>query len=329
VVVVRYHVRRRVAAAVVAAVGAEEKIMDRNLMGHFSIALGLCAGLAFSGTSLAAEPASFPSADAAATALVTAVETNDDAELAKILGSDWRVYIPTGDIDPEDVETFLSAYKEGHKIVEDGGKSRIAVGNAGWTMPIPIVKKGSVWTFDVVAGREEMRVRTIGRHELDAQQAILAFYDAERDYATEDRNGDGIHEYAQKFISTPGKHDGLYWETKDGDSDSPIGSLFVEGAAPKGKGDGYHGYHYRILTAQGPSAPGGAYNYIVGGRMRSGFAAIAWPVTYGQSGVMSFMISHDGIVFEKDLGKGTAAAAEAMKKFDPDDSWHEDDDLTK
>jgi hypothetical protein len=314
---------------VVAAVGAEEKIMNRILMGHFSIALGLSAGLAFSGTSLAAEPASFPSADAAATALVTAIETQDDAELAKILGSEWRVYIPRGDIDPEDVETFLAAYKEGHKIVEDGGKSRISVGKAGWTMPIPIVKKGSGWTFDVVAGREEMRVRTIGRHELDAQQAILAFYDAERDYAMNDRNGDGIHEYAEKFISTPGKQDGLYWETKDGESDSPLGPLFAEGAAPTGKGEGYHGYHYRILTSQGPSAPGGAYNYIVGGRMRSGFAAIAWPISYGQSGVMSFMVSHDGIVFEKDLGKGTTAAAEAMKKFDPDDSWHEDDDLTK
>jgi hypothetical protein len=312
---------------VAAAVGAEEKIMNRILTGRFSI--GLCAGLAFSGTSLAAESATFPSADAAATALVTAVETNDDAGLAKILGSDWRVYIPIGEIDPDDVDAFLAAYKENHKIVEDGGKTHLAVGKAGWTMPIPLVHKGSGWTFDVVAGREEMRVRQIGRNELEAQQAVLAYYDAQRDYATKDRDGDSIHEYARKFISTPGKHDGLYWESKDGKDESPLGPLFVEGAAPKGKGEGYHGYHFRILTSQGPSAPGGAYDYIVGGRMRSGFAAIAWPVTYGETGVMSFMISHDGIVFEKDLGKTTATAAEAMKTFNPDDSWHEDDDLGK
>jgi hypothetical protein len=315
--------------AVVAAVSAEEKIMNLTLMGRYSIAFGLCAGLAFSGALQAAEPATFPTADAAATALVNAVEKNDDAALAKILGAHWRIYIPTGDIDPDDVDAFLAAYKESNKIAEDGGKSRLEVGKAGWTMPIPIVKKGSGWTFDLVAGREEMRVREIGRHELDAQQAVLAFYDAERDYSTEDRNGDRIHEYARKFISTPGKHDGLYWESKDGKDTSPLGPLFADGAAPNGRGDGYHGYHYRILTSQGPSAPGGAYDYIIGGRMRSGFAAIAWPVRYGETGVMTFMISHDGIVFQKDLGKNTAAAAEAMQTFNPDDSWHEDDDLGK
>jgi hypothetical protein len=174
-----------------------------------------------------------------------------------------------------------------------------------------------------------MRVRQIGRNELDAQQAVLAYYDAQRDYATEDRNGDGVLEYAQKFISTPGKHDGLYWEVKDGEAGSPLGPLFADAAPPSGRGEGYHGYHYRILTAQGPSAPGGAYNYIVGGRMRGGFAAIAWPARYGETGVMTFMVSHDGIVFEKDLGKNTKAAATAMKMFDPDDSWHQDDDLDK
>jgi hypothetical protein len=174
-----------------------------------------------------------------------------------------------------------------------------------------------------------MRVRQIGRNELDAQQAVLAYYDAQRDYATADRNGDGIHEYAQKFISTPGKQDGLYWEVKEGEAQSPLGPLFVDSAAPSGRGEGYHGYHYRILTAQGPSAPGGAYNYIVGGRMRSGFAAIAWPSRYGETGVMSFMISHDGVVFEKDLGKGGSKIGAAMKTFDPDDSWHEDDDVAQ
>ena len=302
--------------------------MNRTLLGRISITLGLCAGLAFS-AAVQAAPATYPSADAAATALVSAVEANDDPALAKVLGADWRDYIPTGDIDREDVDAFLASYKESHKIVEDGGKSHLEVGKAGWTLPIPIVKKGSGWAFDVVAGREEMRVRTIGRNELDAQQSVLAYYDAQRDYASVDRNGDGILEYAQKFFSTPGKHDGLYWDSKEGEPESPLGPLFADAATPKGGGEGYHGYHYRILTAQGPSAPGGAYDYVVGGRMRNGFAAIAWPVRYGETGVMSFMVSHDGIVFEKDLGKNTEAAAAAMKIFDPDDSWHEDDDLEK
>jgi len=136
-----------------------------------------------------------------------------------------------------------------------------------------------------------------------------------------------VLEYAQKFISTPGKQDGLYWESKDGGPDSPLGPRFADGAVPKGGGEGYHGYHYRILTAQGASAPGGAYTYIVGGRMRNGFAAIAWPMRYGETGVMTFMVSHDGVVFEKDLGKNGGVVAGAMKTFDPDSSWTEDKEL--
>jgi hypothetical protein len=301
--------------------GAEENIMNNTTIGRLFGALAACAGIAYPGA-LFAEPATYPTADAAATALIEAVQVNDQAALAKILGSDWRTYIPEGSTDREDVDAFLDSYKESHKIVEDGGKSRLEVGKAGWTLPIPIVKKGSGYTFDLKAAQEEIRVRQIGRNELDTEQAVLAYYDAQRDYATADRNGDGVLEYAQKFISTPGKHDGLYWEAKEGDPESPLGPSFADNA-PTGKGEGWHGYHYRILTAQGPSAPGGAYDYIVGGRMRNGFAAIAWPITYGQTGVMSFMVSHDGVVFEKDMGKNGAAAALAMKTFDPDSSWTE------
>ena len=142
-----------------------------------------------------------------------------------------------------------------------------------------------------------------------------------------DHDGDHILEYAQKFVSTPGKQDGLYWDAQEGGPVSPLGPLFAAKSKPKGGDEGYLGYHYRILTAQGPSAPGGAYDYIIGGRMRTGFAAVAWPVHYGETGIMSFMVSHDGIVFEKDLGKNGAAVAQAMKTFDPDDSWTEDKDL--
>jgi hypothetical protein len=320
---IKRHVPHRRVAAVAAAVGAEENIMNITRFGRLFGALAIAAGFATFSSLFAAEAATYPTAEAAATALIEAVQVNDEAALAKILGSDWRAYIPEGSTDREDVDAFLASYKESHKILEDGGKSHLAVGKADWTLPIPIVKKGSGWTFDLKAAQEEIRIRRIGRNELETEQSILAFYDAERDYATEDRDGDGVLEYAQKFFSTPGKHDGLYWETKEGEPASPLGPLFVDEASPHGKGEGYHGYHYRILTAQGPSAPGGAYNYIVGGRMRNGFAAIAWPIKYGQSGVMSFMVSHDGIVFEKDMGKDGAAAAEAMKTFDPDSSWQE------
>ena len=297
--------------------------MNTLSFGRLFGALAACAGIAYSVSPLAAEPATYPTADAAAAALVEALQANDQPALAKILGSDWRKYIPEGSTDQEDVDAFLAGYKERHKIVEDGGTSHLAVGKNDWTLPMPLVKKGSGWTFDLKAAQEEIRVRRIGRNELETEQSILAFYDAERDYASQDRDGDGVLQYAEKFFSTPGKHDGLYWETKEGEPESPLGALFVDEASPHGNGGGYHGYNYRILTAQGPSAPGGAYNYVVGGRMRNGFAAIAWPIKYGDTGVMSFMVSHDGIVFEKDMGKNGASAAMTMKTFDPDSSWQE------
>jgi Protein of unknown function (DUF2950) len=300
--------------------------MNTTLFGRRAFALAVCCAIA-SSTVLLAAPALYPSANDAASALVQAVQAHDQAAYAKILGADWKTYIPAADIDRADVDAFLDSYKESHKIVSEGDTAHLAVGHSDWTLPIPIVKKAGGWTFDTVAAREEIRVRTIGRNELETQQAILAYYDAQRDYATEDRDGDGILEYAGKFISTPGKHDGLYWETGEGESESPLGPLFAANV-PK-TGEGYHGYHYRILTAQGKSAPGGAYDYVVDGRMRNGFAAIAWPVRYGETGVMSFMISHDGIVFEKDLGKDGGAVASTMKTFDPDSSWHEDDDTAE
>jgi hypothetical protein len=293
---------------------------------NYSATLATAIALALFSTALQAAPATYPSADAAASALVEAVQNHDHAAMEKVLGADWKKVIPTDDIDREDVDAFLDAYKARHRIVEKGDTSQLEVGNAGWTLPIPIVKSGTGYTFDLKAGHDEIIAREIGRNELDTQQALLAYYDAQRDYAITDHNGDGVLEYAQKFVSTPGKHDGLYWVSKDENDVSPLGPLFAA-HVQKPAADGYLGYHYKILTAQGPSAPGGAYDYVVGGRMRNGFAAISWPVRYGETGVMSFMISHDGLVFEKDLGKDGAAVVAAMKTFDPDDSWHEDDDL--
>ena len=314
---------------VVAAVGAGEEETMKTKLAMFPVSLAAAIALTLlPAATLRAAPSVYPSADAAATALVEAVQNDDKPALAKVLGNDWKTFIPTDGIDREDVDAFLAAYKANHKITEKDGTSRLEVGNAGWTLPIPIVKSGTGYTFDLKGGHDEIIARQIGRNELDTQQALLAYYDAQREYAATDHDGDKILEYAQKFQSTPGKQDGLYWESKEGEPESPLGPLFAAHSQKAGA-EGYQGYHYRILTAQGPSAPGGAYDYVVGGRMRNGFAAIAYPVRYGETGVMSFMISHDGIEFEKDLGKNGAAIAQAMKTFDPDDSWKEDDDLEK
>ena len=284
--------------------------------------LCLCFALAV-GSALAAgavtQEANYPSADAAATAFVQAIRANDKVALAKVLGPNWKDFIPTEGIDRSDLDTFLARYDEAHRIEGDAKGSHLAVGKDGWTLPIPLVQEGAGWHFDVKAAQSEIRTRHIGSNELATEKGMLAYYDAQRDYASKDRMGDGVLQYAQKFMSTQGKHDGLYWPVTGDEPESPLGPLFAE-ITP---GQGYHGYRYRILTAQGPSAPGGAYNYVVGGRMTSGFAAIAWPVKYGETGVMSFMVSHDGEVFEKDLGKDGAKLAAGMKQFDPDSSWQE------
>jgi hypothetical protein len=191
------------------------------------------------------------------------------------------------------------------------------VGSDHWTLPIPIVKSANGWRFDVKGGSGEIRARQIGRNELAAVQAALAYHDAQMDYASVDRDGDGALEYAQNIYSTPGQHDGLYWADDDSGQISPLGSEFGKTIA----GEPWHGYHFRILLGQGPSAPGGAYSYLIGDKMSRGFALIAWPAKYGETGVMSFMISHDGQVFEKDLGPGGEKLAQTMKRFDPDDSW--------
>jgi Protein of unknown function (DUF2950) len=266
-----------------------------------------------------AQQMSFPTADQAAAAFVQAVRANDQAALAKVLGANWKDYIPTEGIQRSDVDTFLARYDEAHRIDTEDGKTHLDVGKDNWSLPIPLVQATSGWHFDVKAAQSEIRTRHIGSNELATAKAMLAYYDAQRDYASKDRMGDGVMQYAQKFVSTPGKHDGLYWPVSGNEPESPIGPLFAE-VTP---GQGYHGYRYRILTAQGPSAPGGAYSYIVGGRMTNGFAVVAWPIDYGESGVTTFMISHDGEVFEKDLGKDGAKIAQAMKRFDPDSTWQE------
>lgn len=264
----------------------------------------------------------YPTPAAAVEALIGALgtEKGDPVRLAALLGDDWQTWIPTNDIERKDVDAFLALYREKSAIQPDGeGRASLVVGNTPLSFPLPLIKGADGWRFDTKAGGEEIRARRIGRNELAVMQAVRAYHDAQMDYAEVDHDGDGVLEYAQKFMSSDGQYDGLYWPDEPGVPQSPLGPLFGD-ELPDGE---WHGYHYRILAAQGPSAPGGAYAYTLGANMSRGFALIAWPARYGDSGVMSFMISHDGLVFEKDIGPDSDKQALAMSAFDPDSSWHE------
>jgi hypothetical protein len=257
----------------------------------------------------------FATPEAAGNAFIDAVATNDSAAKREILGVDYQRFIPPESVDADDRTAFLYASSKGRKMIADGPEmAHLSVGTEGWTLPVPIVKTAKGWSFDVKAGAEEMRIRRIGRNELSAMQAVLALYDAQKEYAEADRNGDGVLEYAQRFRSTPGKRDGLIWPN---DPASPLGPLYGD----ETKDGIYYGYRFRLLKGQGPAARGGARDYVVNGRLTQGFAAVAWPAKFNDTGIMTFIISHDGRVYQKDLGPGTDAAARAMTRFNPDKSW--------
>jgi hypothetical protein len=279
----------------------------------------LLAGLL--GSSLAMAQKGFTTPEAAAETLVKALRDKDSRLLEVVLGKEWKRFVPTDDLSRDDIDAFLAAWDKQHRIGhESDSTALLTVGEEpGFTLPIPIARsKQSLWRFDVVAGTERLRTARIGRNERAAIQAVLAYYDAQREYATKDRSGEGVREYARKLVSSPGARDGLYWPSPLDVDESPLGPLIAQQPP---KGPGYWGYHYVILTRQGPGAPGGAYDYVIGGRMRAGFALVAWPVRYGDTGVMSFMISHAGTVYEKDLGPNTDTVARGITRFDPDPSW--------
>ena len=254
----------------------------------------------------------------AANAFTLAVADDDKTMMRQILGEDYREVLPLDQIDGEDVDNYIAAWEQAHTLLPEGDTKRIlAVGKGEWTLPLPIVQGDTGWYFDIPEGLERMRIRRIGRNELATIQAILAYYDGQMEYAEQDRNADGLLEYARRVISTPGTHDGLYWDTAEGEPQSPLGPLMGDHTP----GGGYHGYYYRILEGQGEDARGGAYSYLIGDRMRAGFAAVAWPIEYGESGVMSFMVSHDGIVYESNLGEDTASVAASMTLYNPGAGW--------
>ncbi len=276
----------------------------------------------------AAAQASFAAPEDAVAAMVDAVRLNDEPRMKAILGPGAGALLRSGDPiqDQRRRVSFVKAYDEDHRLVPEGdNKAVLHVGNDAWPMPIPLVKSQGKWHFDTKAGKKEILARRIGRNELAAIQVCLAIVDAEREYAARDIDGDGILEYAAKIASTTGKHDGLYWEAAPGERPSPLGP-FLAAAADKGYAGTvplapYHGYFYRILSAQAKTAPGGARNYMVRGEMIGGFALIAYPARYGASGVMSFIVNQDGVIYGKDLGRNSAAIARKMKSYDPDSTW--------
>jgi hypothetical protein len=300
----------------------------RRLFSRHAIGLAI-VGLLATGTAPAdaRTQQSYKTPDEAAATLVEAVRSNSDRLMLSILGSDGAQIISSGDAteDKRIRDQFVAAYDAKHVMKTEGDKATLIVGQNDFPFPIPLVRTRGAWTFDTAAGRQEILARRIGRNELNAIQASLAYYDAQYEYAEKDRTGSGIRTYAQRIASQPGKKDGLYWPAAQGGEESPLGPLAANAAA-----DGYrvgearapfHGYYYKVLTKQGAAAKGGTLDYVVNGKMIGGFALVAWPAAYGVSGIKTFVVSHNGVVYENDLGPRTAGIAERMASFDPGKGW--------
>ncbi|WP_151994970.1 DUF2950 domain-containing protein [Buttiauxella massiliensis] len=256
----------------------------------------------------------FTTPELAANSFANAVISQDEAALTEVLGDNWRHYLPDEKADPEAVARFVRDWKVSHNIEEKGETAHLNVGQENWQLPIPIVKTEAGWHFDMKRAADEIHTRTIGLNELSAIQAINAYVAAQQDYYQLDQ------QYAQKFVSSEGKKDGLYWPATPGEEPSPLGPSF----SPEQPGMGYHGYHFRILTAQGAHAPGGEKNYITDGKMADGFALVAWPVEYGETGVTTFMVNNRGLVYQKDLGEQTDEKVKEITQFNPDESWQQE-----
>ena len=271
----------------------------------------------------------YASPEDAAKALYEIVKSHDVRSIYRVLGPGSETLIYTGDdvADQQMRERFIEAFDTSSRIERQGDtKALLLVGANDSPFPFPLVRGKQGWTFDAKAGAEEIVNRRIGENELFAIKVCLAYGDAQREYAEEDRDGDGLLEYAPRFRSSEGKQDGLYWKTAEGEPPSPLGPFVA-----RAKGEGYtakqseavpyHGYYYRILTAQGKDAPGGAYDYMVNGNMIGGYALVAYPARWGASGVMSFICNHDGVVYQKNLGEGSAGTALKMTQYNPDSTW--------
>lgn len=300
--------------------------------GHFRVFLLAAVFLvwAMSGQVRAAtgEQRAFPSAEEAVKALVEALKANDLQALGAIFGPESEELIESGDPVEDQARRshFVKLYEEKNSLTQSGQGMEISIGNEDWPFPIPVVQKDGQWYFDTEAGRDEILARRIGKNEWYAIQFCLAYVDAQREYASRDRDGDGLLTYALKFRSDQGKHNGLYWEAKEGEDQSPLGELAAAAqkqgySAQNDEPAPFFGYYYRILTGQGGNAQGGAYDYLVREKLLGGFALVAYPANYQSTGVMTFVVNHGGQVYQKDLGEKTEEAAQAITLFDPDSSW--------
>jgi len=280
----------------------------------------------------AADEERFSSPQAAVDALRAAVEVTDTNALHAIFGPAGHALVSVDVVEAaEEHELFMSRVKEKINLVAaSDSKQELQLGADGWPFPIPLVKQDGQWLFDIEAGKEEILNRRIGANELGAIQVFRAYVQAQREYASEDRNADEVLEYAQHLRSTPGAHDGLYWSTRTGDELSPLGPLVAqahsEGYRKQTKiltdeQSPYHGYYFKILTQQGKHAPGGKYSYIINGHMIAGFALVAWPAEWCNTGVMTFVVNQRGKVYQKNLGPKTASIAAAMTTYNPDTTW--------
>jgi hypothetical protein len=289
-------------------------------------------------STLSGQPASAPqkvfdTPQQAVDALLKAAEADDVAGLEGLFGPQGKDLVVSGDPvqDKNHIASFVALAKQKQAVVIDpknAAHATLVVGPLDWPTPVPIVKRKGKWYFDSAAGRKEILDRRIGANELDAIQVCRGFVDAQREYASAIRDNSGINQYAQKIISTPGKQDGLYWKNSDGTSGGPIGEAVAK-AIEEGYSSsfrGYHGYYFKILKGQGPAAPLGQLDYVIKGIMIGGFAIIAVPVEYRVSGVKTFIVSNDGIVYQKDLGPDSLNIAKSMDRYNPDKTWSRTDD---
>lgn len=308
------------------------KKQGQNMLRWFFVAAAMAAALTACRTP-AERPMnqeSFASPQQAVTALITAVQNDSDRNLLAILGPDAQDLITSGDpvADRNGRSRFLAAFDKKHSLEqEEADRALLIVGNKSYPFPIPLQRQGDAWTFDTAAGREEILNRRIGRNELHTIEVMRSYAAAQREYASSKHNG-GDPTFAQKLTSSEGMKDGLYWPVAEGEPESPFGPLIARateegytGALDEDPPEPFHGYYFKILKSQGPHAKGGAFNYVAGGRMVLGFALVAYPAKYEASGIMTFIVNQQGIIYEKDLGADTAEQALAMTDFDPDPSW--------
>ena len=313
------------------AAAAGTKLKGETMNAQMRIRVFVLAAVLATTTGVSAQkPAqeTFPTAEDAVVAMVDALKADDKPKLLSIFGPEVREVASSGNdaADRNGRGLFLAAYNERAQLLGSSTKKTLLVGSEEWPFPIPLSRGTGGWKFETALGLQELRNRRIGRNELATIRTCREYVEAQKEYAQTGHDGKAAGAFAQKFVSEPGRQDGLYWKVEEGKEPSPLGDLAAQAAAEgykrvTDKPNPFRGYYFRILTAQGAGAKGGAKDYLVNGEMRGGFAMIAFPAEYGASGVVTFLVSRDGIVFQKDLGANTAKIAGEMKEYNPDKTW--------